>query len=209
MSVLGLKVAPVDEAQPYAETSVLLLDMDMHRSSVLRKALLDAGLCISDRIQDSSKMLACLDRHNVDCIVAGVDLPDQQTLDNLSLLTQHKPMPIVMFAEQDTPQIIQKVVKSGVNAFIVDDIQASRIRSIVELAIARFKEKQALLNELHVTKHKLEERKVLDKAKGLLMTKKGCTENEAYTSLRKMSMDKGLPIATVAQNIIDVMELVD
>ena len=152
-------------------------------------------------------MLEKAESHEPDILVVGMDLPDEDTLKHLVALRERYPLPVIVFSEKDTPQMIQKVVSAGVSAFIVDDIQVQRLPSIINIAIARFKEQQGLIKELHQTKTKLAERKVLEKAKGLLMKQKGISEDEAYTSLRKLAMDKGQSIVTVAQSIIDVLSL--
>ena len=95
------------------------------------------------------------------------------------------------------------------DAFIVDAAEASRLSAVTTIAMARFRDTQVLKQQLHSTQGKLEERKLLDKAKGLLMQQKGFSEDQAYKSLRKMSMDKGQPMVTVARNIIDVFALLD
>jgi response regulator NasT len=187
----------------------LLVDPLDSRASILRRALHDNDYVIIDKVNDVSLMLEKAEKHDPDFLVVGMDLPDEDTLKHLVQLREHYPLPVIVFSEKDTPQMIQKVVKAGVSAFIVDDIQASRLPSIINIAVARFHEQQGLIKELKSTKTKLAERKTLDKAKGLLMKQKGLSEDEAYTSLRKMAMDKGQPIVNVAESIIDVFSLLE
>ena len=110
-----------------------------------------------------------------------------------------------MFAESDAPAVIQQVVKSGVSAYIAAEIHPHRIRSIISVAQARFNEQQALLKELELAKNQLADRKLVDRAKGLLMEHKGLTEDQAYKKLRKMSMDKGQNLASVAESVVDIL----
>ena len=119
------------------------------------------------------------------------------------------PLPVIIFSEQGSPQIIQKIVQAGVSAFIVDDIQPRRLPAIIAIAIARFQAQQGLIRELEATRCKLAERKILDRAKGLLMQQKGISEDEAYRSLRKMAMDRGQPIVQVAETVIDILQLLE
>lgn len=188
---------------------VLLVDSLHSRSSILEKALLDNDYQIVEKISDISGLVYAVERHQPDFMVLGMDLPDQRVLDEMIRLKDRYPLPVIVFAEKDTPQIIEQVVRVGVSAFIVDDIQAQRFPSIINVAIARFKAQQGLVKELEKTKTKLAERKVLEKAKGLLMKQKGLSEEEAYSSLRKMAMDKGQPIVSVAESIIDVFRLLE
>lgn len=187
----------------------LLVDTSDARGALLNKALRDNDYHIAEHIHDISALVYAVERHQPDFLIMGMDLPDQRVLDALIELKHSHPLPVIVFAEHDTPQIIEQVVKVGISAFIVDDIQAQRFPSIINVAIARFRAQQGLLEELEATKTKLAERKILEKAKGLLMKQKGLTEDEAYSSLRKMAMDKGQPIVAVAENIIDVFQLLE
>ncbi len=186
---------------------VLLVDPLRSRASLLKRALRDNSYDIVAQVSDVSMMLQQARVHRPDFLVLGIDLPDTETLKQLVLLKQQWPLPVICFAEKDTPQIIEQVVKAGISAFIVDDIQAQRFPSIISVAIARFREQQGMIKELESTRSKLAERKVLERAKGLLMEQRNMTEEEAYASLRKMAMDKGRSIVSVAENIIEVLRL--
>lgn len=189
------------------KVTVLLIDKNSSRISLLNRALLEFGYEVVEKLADTNELLSRIDKIKPDIVVIGIDSPDKITLQNLASLHREKPHPVVVFAEQQTPKIIEQAVKAGVSAFIVDDIQPHRITSIISVAIARFKEQQIIRNELEQTKKKLADRKVVDKAKGILMAEKGYNEDQAYQCLRKMAMNKGLSLALVAENIIDVYSL--
>lgn len=189
--------------------SVLLVDGNSSRASILRRALKEFGFLVVQQLDVVDALIVNVEQSAAELLVVGIDLPDDATLDALATLHRVNPMPVVMFAEKDTPSIIQKAVKAGISAFIVDDIQPQRLNSIVNVAMARFNETQNLRLELQQTKSKLAERKILERAKGMLMQQKGISEEEAYGCLRKISMDRGLPLAKVAENIIDVLQLFD
>jgi len=195
------------QIEPRAKERALLVDPHDSRASLLKRALLENAYQIVEQVSDVTKIVEKIEYHQPDILVVGMDLPDEETLQQLVELRQRHPLPVIVFAEKDTPQMIQKVVSAGVSAFIVDDIQVQRLPSIINIAIVRFNEQQGLLKELLVTKTKLAERKILERAKGLLMAQKGMSEDEAYTSLRKMAMDKGQSIVAVAESIIDVLSL--
>jgi response regulator NasT len=112
-----------------------------------------------------------------------------------------------MFAERSDQETTENAIRAGVSAYVVDGLNPDRLKPLVEVAIARFREFQALRQELAETRSKLAERKVIEKAKGLLMQKKQLNEQEAYQALRKMAMDRNQRLGEVAQNVIDVMEL--
>ena len=192
-----------------SKATVLIVDKDRSRASLLNRALKEYGYEILARLHDGHELLHSPLIFDTDVVVIGIDLPDQDTLDDLATLSLTQPRPVVMFAEKDAPQIVQKVIKAGVSAFIIDDIQPQRIESIIQVAQARFDEYQGLRNELQDAKTQLADRKIIDKAKGMIMQQQGMNEDQAYKSLRKMAMDKGLTMAKVARNIIDVMEMMN
>ncbi|KZY32610.1 MULTISPECIES: ANTAR domain-containing response regulator [unclassified Oleiphilus] len=185
----------------------LLIDPLDSRAALLRRALRENAYPIIETVTEACLMLAKAEEYQPDILVVGMDLPDEDTLQQLVELRERMPLPVIVFSEKDAPPLVQKVVKAGVSAFIVDDIQPQRLPSIINIAVARFHEQQGLIKELNTAKTKLAERKTLEKAKGLLMKQKGLSEDEAYTSLRKLAMDKGQPIVKVAESIIDVFSL--
>ena len=200
---------PVDDTVSGDMVSVLVIDSNPSRASLLNRTLTEYGYQVVERLTDALNLVEQVQHYSPDLLVLGMDLPDQATLQNLSELYQQAPRPVVVFAEKDAPKMVKSAVKAGVSAYIVDDIQPHRFRTIIEIAIARFKEYQAIKTELEQTKLKLSDRKLLERAKGLLMEKKGISEPEAYQQLRKTAMDKGITITVVSQNIIDVMALLD
>ncbi len=195
-------------AASHIRKSVLLLDADKIRASLLARELESLGYLLVANLRSSDYLLKEIELTAPDIVVVGLDLSDNSVVEKVASLQMLQPHPVIMFAEQDTPQIIQNVIKAGVSAFVVDDIQPERLNSIINIAVARFDEEQRLRRELAKTKHQLEERKLIDKAKGLLMSMRGISEVDAYKLLRKMAMDKGLTLAVVAANVIDVLALV-
>ena len=193
----------------FAVQRVVLVDADAGRSSLLRRALEVNGYELVGRLNEVGQMLAMVLSAQPDFVVLGIDSPDQSSIQQLVALKEQAPLPIIIFSEQGSPQIIQKIVQAGVSAFIVDDIQPRSLPSIIAIAVARFQAQQGLIRELEATRSKLADRKILDRAKGLLMQQKGISEDEAYRSLRKMAMDRGQPIVQVAETVIDVLQLLE
>ena len=192
----------------HEQQTVLLIDADPARASILKRALRDYHYQIVAIINNAKTLLDHVNEYQPQLVVVGIDLPDEETLEQLGVLNKEIPRPVVMFAEKDTPKIIQKAIKAGVSAFIVDDIQPQRLPTIISIAMARFEEQQSLKNELESAKNKLAERKLIEKAKGLLMKQRLIAEDEAFAVLRKMAMDKGKSLSVVSENIIDVLELI-
>ncbi len=189
--------------------SVVLLDPDAERRLALKRGLVDSGYILVEQLIEAPQLLAQIQRYQPDVLVVGIDAPDSVILQQLRLIHEVCPVPVVMFAEKEAPQLIKTIVKAGVNGFVVNDIQAHRIRPIIDIAMARFQEAQALRVELEQTKTQLESRKLVDRAKGLLMSHRNMSEDEAYRALRKMAMDKGKPLAEIAETLIDILSLLE
>ena len=142
-----------------------------------------------------------------DIIVLNLYSPTQTILNAILDINRSHSVPIIMFAEDQDTETINRVIKAGISAYIVDGYEAKRIKAIIEIAVARFKEHQSLKNELEKAKIKLEERKLIDRAKGILTKSQGFTEDEAYHALRKLAMDRNMSIGEMAKNVISMADL--
>lgn len=187
--------------------AILLIDDQKTRRSILNRALTDFGYLVTEKLENCDDLINKVTENNAEILVIGTDIPNAATLAQLAILKKESPRPIIMFAEKHTPQAIETSIKAGVSAYIVDDIQPQRMKSIIDVAHARFKEYQSLRTELDQTKTQLENRKLLEKAKGLIMKQKNLDEADAYKALRKMAMDKGQTTAVVSRNLIDAWDL--
>lgn len=199
------KIAPLKPVACMA--SVLLVEEHVSRHSILKKALLDFNYIITQHISSDHNLFNEIEKSSPDIIVMGIDLPSPKTLSELAEISLLSPLPIIIFAEEDTPNVIQTSIKAGVSAYVINEIQPQRLKNIITVAQERFKEVQALRNELENTKAQLESRKLVERAKGLIMQQKNISEQAAYKILRKMAMDNGHSLAMVAKNVIDVCHL--
>jgi two-component system, response regulator / RNA-binding antiterminator len=186
---------------------VMLIDEDRGRAALLKQALLDSGYQISAVIHTNEDLLKKTFEIECDVILIDMESPNRDTLEYLTSLKKEQAKPVVILAENDDRQLIESAVKAGVSAYVVDGFSQKRLKAILEVAIARFREYHAMREELENTKHKLAERKSIEKAKGILMKHKGFDEETAYQTLRKMAMDKHLKMVEVAEQIINVSEL--
>lgn len=188
---------------------VLLVDENRGRSALLEQALNDAGYQVIARVITSDNLAHQVRLHQPDVIIVDLESPDRDTLEHMHSISRDQPRPIVMFAEDQERESIHKAIKAGVSAYIVDGLSPGRVKPLMEVAIARFREYQALRDELTKTKITLEERKIIDRAKGLLMKRQGIDEEAAYQALRKIAMDRSQKLGEVARNVISVMELLE
>jgi len=187
--------------------TVLLIEERKRAHSVLKRALVDFGYHVINHLSFNDNIIEKINLCNPEVLVIATDLPSGVMLKELAEINQLLPLPIIIFAENDSPSIIENAIKAGVSAYVVHEILPQRIQSIISVANERFKAVQALREELNQAKTQLEARKYIERAKGYIMQQKQISENEAYNALRKMAMDQGTPLAVVAKNIIDVCEL--
>ncbi len=148
-----------------------------------------------------------MQRYQPDVIIIDLDSPDRDTLEQMRTIHRDQPRPIVMFAEDDDSGTINQAIKAGVSAYIVDGLEGKRVKPVIEVAIARFREYQALREELATVKDSLEERKLIDRAKALLIKRQGMSEEQAHQALRKLAMDQGKKLGEAARNVIAIMDI--
>jgi response regulator NasT len=205
----GMHVASKEIAQEKKAISmrVLVVDESRERGRVLRTALESAGYEVVVSRGAPLALLAEVDRARPDVIVIDTESPSRDVLEHLVVMGREQPRPIVMFSADAAPDSIREAVRAGVAAYVVDGLDPARVKSIVEVACARFDAYQQLREELAETKFKLSERKLVERAKGLVMKARGLDEEAAYAALRKLAMDRGKRLAEVAQQVIDAAEL--
>jgi response regulator NasT len=184
------------------------------RSRSLRIGLLESGFNLIATLPADVFLTERLTQLQPDLVIVDAESDARDALEHVVFATRDAPRPIVMFTNDDDTSHVQAAVAAGVSAYIVAGLSAQRIRPILDVALARFEHEQALRQELAATKSELrdrttelQERKLLDRAKGLLMQRQGLTEAQAYAKLRKAAMDQGLKLAQVAQRLLDMAEL--
>ena len=184
--------------------NVTIVDDDSGRSIILERALKDAGYVVVAILSSNDNLLLHIEKVQPDMIIVDLDSPSRDSLESMRIVTQHNPKPIVMFTNDTDDSMISEAINAGVSAYVVDGFNEKRIKPIMDVAIARFREFQALRNELKKTRNTLEERKIMDKAKGIIMDQRNCNEEEAYKILRKLSMENNKRIVEVAEQIISI-----
>jgi response regulator NasT len=142
-----------------------------------------------------------------DVILIDLENPSRDVLEQMFQVSRVVKRPIAMFVDQADSASIQASVDAGVSAYIVDGLKKERIKSILDLCISRFNAFSRLQTELEQTKSALEERKVIDRAKGILMKRKNLSEEDAYALLRRTAMNEGKKIVEIAQSVITASEL--
>ncbi|MGH8616892.1 MAG: ANTAR domain-containing response regulator [Burkholderiales bacterium] len=192
---------------PAMKPRVLIVDDVVERAEVVETALRSAGYVVAALVPATADLYAEVERLKPDVIIIDVDSPDRDTLEHLAVLSSSAPRPVVMFTQDDDSDKIREAVRAGVSAYIVDGLEGARVKPILDVAIARFEQFQALRRELDETGEKLAERKLIERAKGLLMKSRGLTEEEAYRALRKQAMTSNTRLADVARQVTALSDL--
>lgn len=193
---------------------VLQIDEGLSRSDILAQSIFETGNEVIARINVDSHIMKIVEKYEPDLLMIDMTSPNKQILEMLAYINDFMPRPIVFFADHSENDIINLVVKAGVSAFVVDGLSAQRIKPVIELAIIRFSQTQKIRNELKQTKENLVkteetlvERKIVDKAKGILMKQRGMDEEMAYKTLRTLAMNQNKKMGMVAKELIDVAGL--
>jgi response regulator NasT len=177
------------------------------RGQALRIGLLESGYDIVASLPADMYLPERIAQLGPDMIIVDAESDARDVLEHIVIATRDERRPIVMFTEDEDTRSMDAAMAAGVSAYVVAGLSPERVKPVLNVALARFRQDQKLLAELNDTRLKLAERKVVDRAKGLLMRKQSLTEEQAYQKLRGMAMNKNMKLADIAQRIIDVEDL--
>jgi response regulator NasT len=186
---------------------VVVMDDDPDRARSVKEALEADGVEVVAILGNGLALLSRIAALAPDLLIADIDNPDRDMLEGLRRVGQESDRPVVMFAQDGRAETIRAAVEAGVAAYVVDGLQPERVRPVIDVAIARFAQIRALRAELNKAKTSLAERKLVDKAKGILMKSRQCGEEQAYSAMRKMAMDRKLRLIDIANKIIAAADL--
>src|SRR5579872_6805907 len=192
-----------------AESSpkIAIVDESPIRAAILEEGLREAGYTDVVRIDEMQSLLSRIYALDPDVIVIDLENPSRDILEQMFQVSRAVRRPVAMFVDQSDTASIQASVDAGVSAYIVDGLKKERIKSIIDLCVSRFNAFAKLQDELERTKSALEERKVIDRAKGILMKVKNLNEEEAYVLMRSTAMREKKKIVEIAQSIITASDL--
>jgi response regulator NasT len=196
-------VAPdslIAEAGEEAET-------EAERSRSLRIGLLENGYNIVAVLPADVFLPERLAQIQPDMIIVDAESQARDTLEHVVMATRDARRPIVLFTQDEDTTHVGDAIAAGVTAYVVAGLAADRVKPVLDVAFARFQHEERLRRELADARTELSDRKTIDRAKGILISRHGMTEEEAYSRLRKTAMDKGIKLAEVAQRLIDVSDL--
>lgn len=186
---------------------ILLINDTSRKVGRLRTALSEAGFDVIDESGLTIDLPARVEAVRPDVVLIDTESPSRDVMEQVVMVTRDQPRPIVMFTDEHDPVVMRQAIKSGVSAYIVEGIHAQRLQPIMEVAMARFESDQVLRSQLQARDQQLAERKRIELAKGMLMKMKHCSEEEAYTLMRRQAMSKQQKLIQVAEQIIAMNEL--
>lgn len=186
---------------------VLLVDDSDERRASIESSLSEVGCDVVGFVSSHEDVLTRVQETNPDVVIIDLEAPGRDTLDSLQTVQSTAPRPIVMFTQDDNGATIARATRAGVSAYVVDGISRKRVRPILDAAIERFQQFRMLSEELARTRAQLEERKVIDKAKGILMQQRGVSEQEAYKALRSLAMSSNKRLFDVAESVVAAAKL--
>jgi len=192
---------------PSPDLSILIIDENRIRASIIEEGLREAGHGHVAVIHDVNEVGRTIALRMPDVIFIDLENPKRDTLEHFFSLSRAIQRPIAMFVDRSDRTMIEKAVEAGVSAYVVDGLKKERVKPILDMAISRFNAFSRLSRELEEARSALEERKIIDQAKGILMKTKGLSEPEAYALLRKTAMNQNRRLIDIAQSLITAANL--
>jgi two-component system, response regulator / RNA-binding antiterminator len=198
---------PAADPSPGTESTgaalrVLLVDDGAHHVGLIRDELTEQGYVVVGVVESAVAIHDCVQRLQPDVVIVDAESPSRDTLENLAAVSASLPRPVVVFSEDASDAPMQAALKAGVSAYVIAGLQPQRLAPVLKVAIARFEQERALRAQLDDAHLQLSERKLIERAKGLLMDEIGLTEEQAHAHLRKLAMNRSQRLAQVAERVI-------
>jgi response regulator NasT len=188
--------------QSSTSLAILVIDENRIRASIIEAGLRESGHDNVTVVHDITGIAQRIAAINPDVIVIDLENPNRDMLENMFQLSRAVKRPIAMFVDRSDRASIEAAVEAGVSAYVVDGLKQERVKPILDMAISRFNAFSRLTRELEEVRGELEDRKLIERAKGILMKSKGMSEEAAYALLRKTAMNQNRKIAEIAQSLV-------
>ena len=190
-----------------AELTILVIDENAIRASIIEEGLREAGHARVTVIHEVNGVARIIDTLHPDVIIIDIETPNRDMMAHLFQLTRTVSRPIAMFVDRSDTASIEAAVEAGVSAYIVDGLKKERVKPILDMAVSRFNAFSRLQRELAEARSALEERKLVERAKGILMKMRGLSEEEAFALLRQSAMNEKKKMADIAQSVVTASRL--
>lgn len=191
---------------PGAEISIMLVDDSPERAAMVEAALGCQGFNVVAVLPTASGLLFQMEQHKPQVVMIDLESPDRDILESLAVLNQQQPTPVVMFSRELDPAFIQQAIAAGVSAYLAEGVDPDRVKTVIDIAIAQFEHFQTLRRNFEETLRELENRKLVDRAKRLLMAHQKIDEDQAYAQMRKLAMNSNQKITAVAAGVIAILD---
>jgi len=186
---------------------VLLIDENEDRADAVRISLLESGCDVVGVMPHHADLIRHVRAAAADVIVCDVDDPSRDTIESMRALNRDEPRPVVMFVDRSDPTRIADAMEAGVAAYVIEGLAPGRVRAVIDVAVARFRGHPELKSELARAKSALNERKLIERAKGILMDTRNMSEDEAYRTMRRLAMDQGKRLVDVASTVVSLAQI--
>ncbi|MCZ4094026.1 ANTAR domain-containing response regulator [Sinorhizobium psoraleae] len=186
----------------HRDLTILVIDENAIRASIIEAGLRDAGHSRVSVVHDVHGVGRVIERLQPDVIVIDLENPNRDLLESMFQLSRSVKRPIAMFVDRSDSSMIEAAIDAGVSAYVVDGLRQERVKPILDMAISRFNAFSRMERELADARSELADRKVIDRAKGILMKSRGIGEEEAYKLLRTTAMNQNRKIAEIAQSLV-------
>lgn len=194
---------------PGPDLSILIIDENRIRASIIEEGLREAGHARVAVIHDVNEVGRTIQDTMPDVVFIDLENPKRDTLEHFFSLSRAIQRPIAMFVDRSDTGMIEKAVEAGVSAYVVDGLKKERVKPILDMAISRFNAFSRLTRELEQARSALEERKIVEQAKGILMKTRRLSEPDAYALLRSTAMNQNRRLIDIAQSLITAANLLD
>lgn len=181
---------------------ILLVDQNAERAAILEEGLREAGCRHITVVREMHSLMRRIVDADPDVIFIDLENPNRDVLEQMFQVSRVVQKPVAMFVDTADRGTIEAAIDAGVSAYVVDGLRKERVRAIVEMSVSRFRAFEKLRTELDETKRQLADRKLIDRARGILMKQRALSEEQAYEAMRKTAMDNNLRLAEVAQSVI-------
>ncbi len=197
------------DEKPTAETAlhILIADQNVMRASILEEGLREAGYSRVTILREMKNLMRRIVDLDPDVIFIDLENPNRDVLEQMFQVSRSVHRPIAMFVDRSETDMIEAAVDAGVGAYVVDGLRKERVKAVLDMAVSRFNAFSKLREELDRARAALDERKLVDRAKGILMSSKGMSEEAAYALLRKAAMNENRRISEVAQSVVTAARL--
>ena len=186
---------------------VLIIDENLVRAAILEEGLRDCGELEIHQIHDMNKLLPRVAAVDPDVILVDLENPSRDTLEQMFQVSRWAERPIAMFVDKSDSDAVQAAIDAGVSAYVVNGLKRERVKPILDVTISRFHAFHRLQRELADARSALEDRKVIEKAKKILIEQNGLTEDAAYMLLRRTAMDRSRKIVDIARALVTAADL--